>query len=496
VKNLMGETPSEKVVVVTSLYDHPELLPHFLAHYQRLGATQVIVSVRNAEILNHAEHTCGSWPFAACTYTVSQRFADSDKRLVELGLLDQFGVGQNDWVSHADVDEFHEYPRALAEIIRNMNTHNDWALRGWVVDRLAENGELRTVFPQPNIFEQFPYSGNVTRFIGASTQKIMLARRRVRLAGWCAHDTENAYYDRVPFAGEYIVWHFKWIAGLVERLQARMVRDQFAGCYQHECQTAIGYILANDGRIADNPTIQMQRRPMFWPDNVTKPIALYVPSRCRPQRLAQLLESWRRTTAGLSDIYVGLDADDEANYPRQPGVSYCIGLTERVGPKTNRDIVPLADKYKLIAWIGDDCLIRTPGFEHLMLDGMAAMDGAGVLYGDDLYQRERLCTHPIVSSSIIRALGWFFCPGIEHFYADNMWMDIGNGIGRLRYEPRLVIEHMHWQAGKAPKDAVYESVDRGVQWNRDAIGYEQYRRGRLATDLQRLRVALDCVSKE
>jgi hypothetical protein len=136
-------------------------------------------------------------------------------------------------------------------VVAEMNRHNDWAVRGWIVDRLALGGELKPVLPSPSIFEQFPVEGHVTaNLLGAWTQKIMLCRKRVRIKGGTRHDTENAYYDRVPIGdgSQYRVLHFKWLAGLPERLEQRLRETGTAGAYHRECTALLSHFRAH-GRI-------------------------------------------------------------------------------------------------------------------------------------------------------------------------------------------------------------------------------------------------------
>ena len=255
--------PSERVYAVVSAYDHADLLPHFLQHYARLGVTRVLVSARGEEVWETAERLARDYP-ARATYTPAERFADSDRAAVEERLLDAEGLDADDWVMHLDLDEFHEYPAPLADVVREMNAHDDWALRGWIVDRVAADGRLAPVAPFPSIWEQFPIMANVTdRLLGAATQEIMICRRRVRLQGGVKHDTENAYYDRVPFGqgSQYRVHHFKWLEGLDRRLERRLAYDAIGDIYRGECERFLAYYRVR-GRIdLSDPRLGARRSP-------------------------------------------------------------------------------------------------------------------------------------------------------------------------------------------------------------------------------------------
>ncbi len=232
---------SERVVAVVSVYDNPVLLPHFLAHYARLGVERVVVAFRTPEPdAAFAEAVRRAQPFAAeVIWRRSDRFADSDKAAVERELLAAAGLADDDYVMHLDLDEFQEYPAPLADVVRAMNAHDDWALRGWIADRVAADGSLAAVAPEPAIGEQFPLVCDLTeRVLRGWTQKIVLCRYRVELQGGVRHDTCNAYYERVPLGrpDEYRVHHFKWTHGLDRRLAARLKSAAIGSSYRAECE--------------------------------------------------------------------------------------------------------------------------------------------------------------------------------------------------------------------------------------------------------------------
>jgi hypothetical protein len=237
---------SDSVYAIVSVYDNIELLPHFLLYYARLDILRIFVVVRSptrGPLYEAALEESG--PFSADVYWfASHFFADSDKAEAEQLILQRNGVQPDDYVMHLDLDEFQEYPASLATIVQEMNAHDDWALRGWIVDRVAADGSLAPVLRTPSIGEQFPIGCAASEvLLGAWTQKIVLCRGRVRLQGGVRHDTENAYYDRVPVGrpADYIVHHFKWLRGLEQRLQTRLGRDRIGPKYAAECCQFLDY---------------------------------------------------------------------------------------------------------------------------------------------------------------------------------------------------------------------------------------------------------------
>jgi hypothetical protein len=254
---------SAQVYAIASLYENADLVPHFLAHYTRLGVHCILLVVRTPredEILSTALEQAKSYGANVYWFNAA-RFADSDKADVEQFVLRENGVEPDDYVMHLDVDEFQEYPAPLFEIVATMNQADDWALRGWIVDRVAESGVLSPIRSVPSIGEQYPIGCDLTqKILRAWTQKIILCRGRVRLQGGVRHDTFNAYYDRVPVGrpDEYLVHHFKWNAGLLDRIRERLRTAALGSAYERECRRLLNYF--DSGRVdLSDPTLKARR---------------------------------------------------------------------------------------------------------------------------------------------------------------------------------------------------------------------------------------------
>ncbi|HWT79272.1 MAG TPA: hypothetical protein VN648_10775, partial [Candidatus Methylomirabilis sp.] len=218
---------SHRLFTVTSVYEYSGLLPHFLEHYTRLGVERIFMVVRTPvrdscffRALEAAAARPATVKWVSCT-----RFCDPEKAAVEETSLQEGGVGPDDYVMHVDLDEFHEYPAPLQDVIGPLRTHRAPAVRGRLVDRVAESGELAPIRPEPDLGSQFPIGCNLTGMVLRGwTQKIMICRARARLRGGVNHDALNTSYDRPPVGSddEYIVHHFKWTEGVTSRLQSRL----------------------------------------------------------------------------------------------------------------------------------------------------------------------------------------------------------------------------------------------------------------------------------
>jgi hypothetical protein len=74
-------------------------------------------------------------------------------------------------------------------------------------------------------------------------------------------------------------------------------------------------------------------------------------------------------------------------------------------------------------------------------------------------------------------------PCLIHLYMDNFWRDFGSKIGNLQYRGDVVIEHMHYLAGKAVNDLQYQEVNASHVYAKDGLAYEDYQRTQMETDV-------------
>jgi hypothetical protein len=125
-----------------------------------------------------------------------------------------------------------------------------------------------------------------------------------------------------------------------------------------------------------------------------------------------------------------------------------------------------------VGFLGDDHRPRTHGWDSSYLSALNEL-GAGVVYGDDLLQHEFVPTQCAMSAEIIRQLGWMAHPTLKHMYVDTLWRDMARPVGKLRYLPDIVVEHLHYLNNKATMDAGYERVNDPVVYQVDEEAFRQ-----------------------
>jgi len=207
-----------------------------------------------------------------------------------------------------------------------------------------------------------------------------------------------------------------------------------------------------------------------------KKILVIVPSRSqgngREKNIDRFIDAWKEHSEGLSDIAIALDPDDEHYYIRRKEAIYFVNKTrERMIPTLNKCANAFAHDYEMIAFFGDDHLIKTK-WESEMYEANQSLGGLGIFYGDDLLQGSRLATAVCLDAEIVRTLGYIAPPMLTHLFADNFWMDLGRELNTLQYFPNIVFEHIHPHIGKSVEDSMY--LESNSFFEADQKKYEQY----------------------
>lgn len=218
-------------------------------------------------------------------------------------------------------------------------------------------------------------------------------------------------------------------------------------------------------------------------------IAVVVPTRSRPKNISAIIDAWFRTGGfGVADLVFVIDQDDMqyeeyrhvlSGYPSALRLE-CPSWMPMV-PKLNEAAVLLARTHPVVAFMGDDHLPRTENWANKLIKAHV-LNQAGIVYGRDGIQDERLPTWWSMDSRIIRALNKMVPAPVQHMFCDNAIKILGLELGRLAYLDDVLIEHMHPLAGKAEMDAQYERVNRRQQYARDEAAFQSWVGPGLAED--------------
>jgi hypothetical protein len=219
-------------------------------------------------------------------------------------------------------------------------------------------------------------------------------------------------------------------------------------------------------------------------------VVVVVPSRGRPAAAGETIRAIRDTAVRVNTrIVLAVDEDDPCllDYRRlvthsgkyAPEVWMVTLAAEETGnlvraTNTVSMRVAAADPHAIIGNLGDDHRPRTPGWDRRIIE---ALEEPGIAYGDDKIQGEKLPTAPFISARIVTALGWYALPTCEHMFIDDAWREVGAALGRLRYLPEVIIEHMHPAVGKGEWDDSYRRVNSDAAIARDRLAFVDWRGG-------------------
>lgn len=209
-------------------------------------------------------------------------------------------------------------------------------------------------------------------------------------------------------------------------------------------------------------------------------LAIIVPSRGRPGNLERLHRALTETCHEDWTLYVRLDHDDPMrdSYPQGDRIVYVIGFRTRFVASAN-ELARFAtdDGATHLAVFGDDVLPETLGWDTQLISALGGK--IGVAYGSDGLEHLHgadLPTHVVIPAEIYRRLGWVALPQLRHLFADNVWRELGRGVGNFVYLPAVKLSHLHRWNGAAPDDQTYQEANDKRQRAGDKAAYEKWRR--------------------
>lgn len=211
-------------------------------------------------------------------------------------------------------------------------------------------------------------------------------------------------------------------------------------------------------------------------------LLVILPVRGRPDSARRFMKAFRETATAATDVALITDEDDTSSSGLS-GELDVMGMTLVRVPtaqKINKAAEACAGSYEALMFMGDDNVPLTPGWDGFLLD---ALGGCGMAFANDLSPHAGLLPCSVMmSSAIVRALGWMALPGCSHFFIDNCWREIGQRAGCLTYLPGVVIDHLHPVWGKGQMDELYASA-RPMYWDHDEAAFHRWVAGRMDADV-------------
>jgi hypothetical protein len=219
-----------------------------LQHYMQLGVKSFLVNVhlrhQDDPVLEEVRSITHEMDIPIASITVG-KWQDVIRELYTRSR----SAHPNDWHILADQDELHEYPAELSDITRMCDQRGYDFVRGCFVDRLAADGSLPPIHCSDSLFGQFPIGAFLSYpLAGASPRKIVLSRAHVEIVKG-QHQARSGI--GCPNHEAFVqVHHFKWVAGLMESLQERIVVLN-TGRHRHfvESERIVRHLVQHSGRI-------------------------------------------------------------------------------------------------------------------------------------------------------------------------------------------------------------------------------------------------------
>lgn len=226
-------------------------------------------------------------------------------------------------------------------------------------------------------------------------------------------------------------------------------------------------------------------------------ISVCCPTRGRPESMRRLVESVRATADGPVQVIFYLDDDDpdSALMASRLGMAGLYGqvmhiIGERITMSDTWNVLARHAAYEILMACGDDVVFRTAGWDTQVRAAFAAVEDRIVLvHGDDLIHGPRLATHPFLHRRWVDAVGHLVPNGFSCDYTDTWVQEVADALGRRRYLPDVVTEHLHPIAGKARLDDTHRQRLARDRRDHNATAYAA-RAGDRARDVATLRALL------
>ena len=222
---------------------------------------------------------------------------------------------------------------------------------------------------------------------------------------------------------------------------------------------------------------------------------IMVPIRGRKANCERLLKAYSDTVESAEMCFI-MDPDDIETYDGVDwGKTHPLVMDPRgmIGPKRNWAAELFVDDYDALMCAEDDIVFRTPGWDITLMAVLADMGGSGMVYPND-DRRIDIPENVLISSDIVKALGWFCEPSMQHYYIDNVWGDLGRHAGCLRLSRDVLFENFHYSLGKSAGDATYSEAEH--LGGPDSLAYASWRSNRMDTDVETVRKVIRSRQKQ
>jgi hypothetical protein len=147
------------------------------------------------------------------------------------------------------------------------------------------------------------------------------------------------------------------------------------------------------------------------------------------------------------------------------------------------------DGYEYIHLTNDDVFYSTVGWDNVLTETISNKKGYGIAFANDGTNNKHLPALPVISTNLIKALGYIQYPKLYHLCGDMVWQYIGKVLDCLYYHPTVKIEHEHFLFGKSKKED-YEETNSKEMYQRDNQIYNEWVQKYSAEHIEKIRIYL------
>lgn len=162
------------------------------------------------------------------------------------------------------------------------------------------------------------------------------------------------------------------------------------------------------------------------------------------------------TAGGPIEVLAYVDDDD----PQLEAYRAVSGVNLTVGPRINLsecwNVLARQAQGEYLHMSSDDIRFRTPYWDAIIRRTFEVFpDRIALVYGRDGIHDEKLATHGFISRRWMETVGYFTWGEFPCDFADTWLHDMAEMVGRLVYQPEVLIEHLHPIANKAEWDQTH-----------------------------------------
>jgi hypothetical protein len=204
----------------------------------------------------------------------------------------------------------------------------------------------------------------------------------------------------------------------------------------------------------------------------------------------RLLKTFTETTVrDTTELLFITDGDDDSYADMDWGEATHAVLDPResLTGKLNRTADAYIDSHDAMMFVGDDHVFETPGWDDIMLKMLETeLNGTGMVYPNDM-RRADVPEIIMISSDIVKTLGYFAESGQRHYYIDNCWSEVGRRANLIRYCPNAIVKHLHYSVcSETERDKTYIEAENA--WGeRDLQSYRYWLTNKMPVQVSQLR---------